>query len=70
MRGYFSFNGQPVKLALLSACANLYRRGDLQPLSDVAAGTLRISTGRMTTQQEIARALPAIIRAVQAAPEA
>lgn len=41
MRGYFSFNGQPVKLALLSACANLYRRGDLQPLSDVAAGTLR-----------------------------
>ena len=40
MRGYFSFNGQPVKLALLAACANLYRRGDLKPLSDVAAGTL------------------------------
>jgi hypothetical protein len=41
MRGYFSLNGQPVKLALLSACANLYRRGDLQPLPDVAAGTLQ-----------------------------
>lgn len=40
MRGYFSFNGQPVKLVLLSACANLYRRGDLKPLADVAAGTL------------------------------
>jgi hypothetical protein len=39
--GYFSFDGQPVKLALLSACANLYRRADLEPLSDVAAGTLR-----------------------------
>lgn len=41
IRGYFSFNGQPVKLALLSACANLYRRADLKPLPDVAAGTLR-----------------------------
>ncbi len=41
MRGYFSFNGQPVKLALLSACANLYRRADLKPLPAVAAGTLR-----------------------------
>ena len=41
MNGYFSFNGQPVKLALLAACANLYRRGDLKPLPDVAAGTLR-----------------------------
>ncbi len=40
MNGYFSFNGQPVKLALLSACANLYRRADLKPLPDVAAGTL------------------------------
>jgi hypothetical protein len=39
--GYFSFNGQPVKLALLAACANLYRRGDLKPLPEVAAGTLR-----------------------------
>lgn len=37
---YFSFNGQPVKLALLAACANLFRRGDLAPLSDVAAGTV------------------------------
>ncbi len=41
LRGFFSLNGQPVKLALLAACANLYRRGDLQPLSDVAAGTLQ-----------------------------
>jgi hypothetical protein len=41
MRDYFSFNGQPVKLALLAACANLYRRCDLKPLSDVAAGTLK-----------------------------
>src|ERR1035437_8547469 len=41
MRGYFSFNGQPVKIALLAACANLYRRGDFKPLPDVAAGTLQ-----------------------------
>ena len=41
MRGYFSFNGQPVKLALLAACANLYRRADLKPLPDAAAGTVR-----------------------------
>src|ERR1017187_5929001 len=41
LRGYFSLNGQPVKLALLAACANLYRRGDLKPLPDAAAGTLR-----------------------------
>ncbi|HUU42696.1 MAG TPA: hypothetical protein VMX57_02895, partial [Planctomycetota bacterium] len=40
MLGYFSLNGQPVKLAMLSACANLYRRGDLKPLERVAAGTL------------------------------
>jgi hypothetical protein len=37
---YFSFNGQPAKLALLTACAHLYRRGDLQPLAQTAAGTL------------------------------
>jgi len=37
--GYFSFNGQPVKLALLTACANMYRRGDLKPLMQTAAGT-------------------------------
>ncbi|MBP7142522.1 MAG: hypothetical protein KBA71_11490 [Opitutaceae bacterium] len=37
--GYFSFNGQPAKLALLTACAQLFRRGDLAPLSEVAAGT-------------------------------
>jgi hypothetical protein len=41
MHGYFSLNGQPVKLALLAACANLYRRGDLKPLPDAAAGTLQ-----------------------------
>ncbi len=38
--GYFSFNGQPVKLVLLTACANLFRRGDLSPLPSKAAGTL------------------------------
>jgi len=38
--GYFSFNGQPAKLALLTACANLYRRGDLPSLPTAAAGTL------------------------------
>ena len=37
---FFSFNGNPAKLALFTACANLYRRGDLQPLREVAAGTL------------------------------
>lgn len=36
---FFSFNGQPVKLALFTACANLYLRGDLAPLTEVAAGT-------------------------------
>jgi hypothetical protein len=38
--GFFSFNSQPAKLALLTACAHLFRRGDLAPLTDVAAGTL------------------------------
>lgn len=37
---YFSFNGQPAKLALFTACANLFLRGDLAPLAAVAAGTL------------------------------
>lgn len=37
---FFSFNGQPAKLALFTACAHLFRRGDLAPLSAVAAGTL------------------------------
>lgn len=37
---FFSFNGQPVKLALFTACANLFVRGDLAPLADVARGTL------------------------------
>ncbi len=36
---FFSFNGQPAKLALLTAFAHLYRRGDLAPLTQVAAGT-------------------------------
>lgn len=41
IRGFFSFNSQPVKLALFTACANLYRRGDLAPLPGTAAGTLK-----------------------------
>ncbi|MEI7728598.1 MAG: hypothetical protein WCO56_03470 [Verrucomicrobiota bacterium] len=41
MNGYFSFGGQPVKLAMLTACANMYRRGDLAPLPQVAAGSLK-----------------------------
>jgi hypothetical protein len=36
---FFAFNGQPTKLALLTAFAHLYRRGDLAPLTAVAAGT-------------------------------
>ncbi len=36
---FFSFNGQPAKLALLTAFAHLYRRGDLAALTDVAGGT-------------------------------
>lgn len=31
---FFSFNGQPVKLATFSQCANLFLRGDLEPLVD------------------------------------
>jgi len=34
---YFSINGQPVKSALIAACANLYRRGDLPPLKERAS---------------------------------
>jgi hypothetical protein len=37
---YFSFNGQPAKLVLLTACANLFRRGDLAPLPQTAASTV------------------------------
>jgi hypothetical protein len=37
---YFSFNGQPAKLALLAAFAAVYRRGDIAPLTAVAAGTV------------------------------
>jgi hypothetical protein len=33
---YFDFNGQPVKMSLLASLANLYRRGDLPPLANVA----------------------------------
>lgn len=36
MQGFFSFNGHPVKLALVSSLANLYRRGDLAPLAQPA----------------------------------
>ena len=34
LRNYFSINGQPVKTALFSAFANLYRRGDLSALPE------------------------------------
>ncbi len=37
---YFSFNGQPAKLALFTAFAHLFRRGDLPALPEVAAGTV------------------------------
>ncbi len=40
VEGFFSFNGQPVKLALLAAVAPVFRRGDLSPLARTAAGTL------------------------------
>jgi hypothetical protein len=36
---FFSFNGQPAKLALFTAFAHLFRRGDLAPLTEVVAGT-------------------------------
>lgn len=36
---FFSFNGQPVKLALFTAFARAFRQGDLTPLTAVAAGT-------------------------------
>ena len=39
MLRFFSFNGQPAKLALFTACANIYMRGDLAPLTEIAAGT-------------------------------
>jgi len=39
LSGYFSFNGHPAKLALITTCANLFRRGDLSPISTVLAGT-------------------------------
>jgi hypothetical protein len=36
---YFSFNGQPAKLALLAVGAKLFRSGDISPLTRVLAGT-------------------------------
>lgn len=36
---FFSFNGQPAKLALLTAFAPAFVRGDIAPLVEVAAGT-------------------------------
>ncbi|MBI5769231.1 MAG: hypothetical protein HZA93_15665 [Verrucomicrobia bacterium] len=41
LQGFFSFNGQPVKLALLAAFAPMFRRGDLAPLPEVARGTAK-----------------------------
>ncbi|QDV62078.1 carbohydrate binding domain-containing protein [Crateriforma conspicua] len=35
--GYFDLNGQPTKIALTAAFANLYRRGDLSPLEEPVA---------------------------------
>jgi hypothetical protein len=40
LRSFFSFNGHPAKLSLITVCAPLFRRGDLPALSSVAAGTL------------------------------
>ncbi|NND97510.1 MAG: hypothetical protein HKN47_09310 [Pirellulaceae bacterium] len=36
---FFSFNGQPVKLAALSQFANLFLRGDVKPLTDEIVST-------------------------------
>ncbi len=36
---YFSFNGQPAKLALLTACAHLFRRADVPPLQQQLASS-------------------------------
>jgi len=40
MQRFHVFTGQPVKLAMLTACANMFRRGDLAPLRQTAVGTL------------------------------
>ena len=37
--GFFDFNGQPAKLAVLSAASNIFNRGDLKPLQAVRRGT-------------------------------
>jgi hypothetical protein len=39
-RGHFSMNGQPAKLAMLAASANLFRRGDLPALSREMSGPI------------------------------
>jgi hypothetical protein len=39
-RGHFSMNGQPAKLAMLAASANLFRRADLAPLSSALPGPI------------------------------
>ncbi len=44
MDSFFSMNGQPAKLAMVSAAANLFRRGDLAPLVELAPGTLHEQT--------------------------
>lgn len=41
LRNFFTFNGQPVKLALLAACSNWYRRGDIAPIEAARVGTLK-----------------------------
>lgn len=40
INGFFSFNMQPAKLALLNAAAHLYRRGDLAPLETRATSRI------------------------------
>lgn len=37
--GFFDFNHQPAKLAVFSTAANIFLRGDLQPLTEKASGT-------------------------------
>lgn len=33
--GFFRMNGQPCKLALMGACGKMYRKGDLEPLTEI-----------------------------------
>ena len=37
--GFFDFNGQPAKLAVLSAASNIFLRGDLEALKEAKSGT-------------------------------